>query len=266
MGLSMTSLGRMWASTCPCPRRPPRFAGVLTISAAVDAASTCCFYLTLFHLIFPRPLLAYLLVRRIAWSKAGTIASITEDGLFVEFRFLRSDPDDGSWQLSEPTRCDLISGSEQNPLVHLSWSATSNPELAVIDAVGRVVLFTFSIALNRPYFFRKWDSDPLDDLNAVVGCYWLGLHPPGRPFNVLHGPAVRDNTRYKYENSFIHSFGPFHPNPSKTALVCVTANGQAKLFFSQNNNRIEETSLDIERISNSDDMITHASICSDKST
>ena len=45
----------------------------------------------------------------------------------------------------------------------------------------------------------------------------------------------------------------------------MTANGQAKLFFSQNNNRVEETSLDIERISNTDDLITHAAICADKS-
>lgn len=203
--------------------------------------------------------------RRIAWSKLGTVASITDDGLFVEFRYLRCDPDDGSWQLSEPTRCDLVSGSEHNPLVHLSWSSTSIPELAIIDAVGRVALLTFSIALNRPYFFRKWDADPLDDLNAIVGCYWLSLTPPGRQYNVLHGPAVREGARYRYDSSFIHSFGPFHPNPSKSALVCVTANGQAKLFFSQNNNRVEETSLDIERISSSDDLITHASICSDKS-
>lgn len=203
--------------------------------------------------------------RRIAWSKSGTIASVTEDGLFVEFRYLRCDPDDASWQLSEPTRCDLVSGSEQTPLVHLSWSATGTPELAIIDAVGRLSLLSFSIALNRPYFFRRWDADPVDDLNAVVGCYWLGLTPPGRQYNVFHGPAVRDNTRYRYESSFVHSLGPFHPNPSKSALVCVTANGQAKLFFSQNNNRVEETSLDIERISNTDDLITHAAICPDKS-
>lgn len=254
----------MWALISPWGPRPPNFAGEPTNNAGVAVASA-----------WPRiPLsrgarclrsIVLTLYRRIAWSKLGTVASITDDGLFVELRYLRCDPDNGSWQLSEPTRCDLVSGSEHIPLVHLSWSSTSIPELAIIDAVGRVALLTFSIALNRPYFFRKWDADPVDDLNAIVGCYWLSLTPPGRQYNVLHGPAIKDGSRYRYDSSFVHSFGPFHPNPSKSALVCVTANGQAKLFFSQNNNRVEETSLDIERISSSDDLITHASICSDKS-
>ena len=60
--------------------------------------------------------------------------------------------------------------------------------------------------------------------------------------------------------------GPFHPNPGKSALLCITTNGLLKLFFSQNNNRIEETDIELENITSSDDLITHASICSDKST
>ncbi|PKS06431.1 hypothetical protein jhhlp_007179 [Lomentospora prolificans] len=200
----------------------------------------------------------------VAWSKAGIIASLTPDGHFVELRFLRCNPDDGSWQLSEPTRCDLVVGSDSIPLAHLAWSSTAIPELAILDSVGRLALLTFSNAINRPYLTRRWDPDPIDDLNAVVGCHWLSLMPPSRQFNVLHGPAIKDSNRYRYDTSFIHSFGPFHPNPSKSSLLCVTTNGQLKLFYSQSNNRIEETTIDIERIGSTDDMITHASICTDK--
>jgi mediator of RNA polymerase II transcription subunit 16, fungi type len=70
---------------------------------------------------------------------------------------------------------------------------------------------------------------------------------------------------YRYESAFVHAFGPWHPNQAKSALVCVTANGMVKLFWSQNNNKVEETISELESINASDDSITHASICNDKS-
>jgi mediator of RNA polymerase II transcription subunit 16 len=36
------------------------------------------------------------------------------------------------------------------------------------------------------------------------------------------------------------------------------------LFFTQNNARLEETALELESVTSSDDLITHASLCSDK--
>lgn len=135
----------------------------------------------------------------------------------------------------------------------------------MLDGVGRLSLLSFPHALNKAHLSRKWDPDPVDDLNAVVGCHWLNLIPPSRQFNVLHGPAVKDNNKYRYETSFVHSFGPYHPNATKSSLLCVTTNGQLKLFYSQNTGRIEDTTTDIERIGSTDDMITHASICTDKS-
>jgi mediator of RNA polymerase II transcription subunit 16, fungi type len=206
----------------------------------------------------------------VAWSKAGTVASITPDGRNVEFRFLRAHPDDGSWQLSEPTPCELVAGTESFPLVHLTWAGTGAPEIAVFDSAGRVTILAFSLTLNRPFLVRKWDADPIDDLNAVVGCYWLSLMPQGRQYNVLHGPATREQnrdgtSRFKYDSSFMHNFGPFHPNPSKSALLCVTTNGLLRLYWTQNTGRMEETPLELENISISDDLLTHASICSDRS-
>lgn len=81
----------------------------------------------------------------------------------------------------------------------------------------------------------------------------------------MHGPAVWNQSEYKFENSVTHASGPWHPNGGKSALVCVTTNGFVKLIYSQHNNRIEETSLELESVISSDDSITHASISSDKS-
>ncbi|KAK0656360.1 RNA polymerase II mediator complex subunit Sin4 [Cercophora newfieldiana] len=203
----------------------------------------------------------------IAWSRQGTIASVSKNATSIDLRFLRCHPDTGAWDMSAPTPCSVLSPVQSGvPIVHLAWAPTSSPELAVIDAVGRISILSFSITLNRPYATRKWDADAVDDLNAVVGCYWLPLTTPGRQFHVMYGPAVWSTTEYKIENTILASSGPWHPNSGKSALLCVTAGGFLKLLFSQNNNRIEETSLELESVTSSDDLITHASICSNRNT
>lgn len=81
----------------------------------------------------------------------------------------------------------------------------------------------------------------------------------------MYGPAVREGSNYKYENSIVPAFGPYHPSVNKGALLCVTTNGLLKLFFSQNSGKIEEANLDLESTTFPEDMITHASIRSDRS-
>lgn len=112
----------------------------------------------------------------IAWSRQGTIATISKDGRSVELRFLRCHPENGSWDVSKPTPCVGVSNTLSGcPIVHLAWAATSSTDLAIIDSVGRVFILTFAITLNRPYIARSWNADLGDDLHAVVGCYWLPL-------------------------------------------------------------------------------------------
>ena len=124
------------------------------------------------------PCLIFYFYSGIAWSKTGTIASILPGGQSLELRYIRADPKDGIWGLSDPTPfapCPNLSGG---PLVHLSWSPTNtSSELAVIDAVGRVLIYSFVSHLNRPTLIRRWDADPIDDLHAVVGTYWLNMLP-----------------------------------------------------------------------------------------
>lgn len=65
------------------------------------------------------------------------------------------------------------------PIVHLAWAPSLQPELAVVDAFGRVSILAVPMNLNKAtYVSRSWDNDPQDDLHSVVGSYWLPLGPP----------------------------------------------------------------------------------------
>ncbi|KAF5595847.1 mediator of rna polymerase ii transcription subunit 16 [Fusarium subglutinans] len=202
----------------------------------------------------------------VAWSRTGSIANITPDGQNLELRFLRRSPGDGSWDLSEPTTCPFVKGLPTIPIVHLVWAGTSSPDLAVIDAVGRVSIVSFSISLNHPFPQRKWDADPTDDVHTVVGTYWLNVSPPNQQasYNVMYGPATKHGNGYTYESSFVHAGGPTHPSPAKSALLTITTHGVIRMFWSQNTNRLEETTMELESISASDELITHASFASEK--
>lgn len=208
--------------------------------------------------------------QRIGWSKQGTIAAISDDGQSIDLRYLRADPENATWGLSEPTSYTQFSSATTpttfsgGPIVHLAWAATVHPELAVIDSVGRISILSFSVSLNYPYPLRSWEADPIDDLNAVVGCYWLPGSPSNKQYNVLHGPAIQEGSMYRYDTSYIHAFGPHHPNPAKSSLLCVTSSAKLRLFFSQNSGVVHDTSIELENIASSDDLATHASICSEK--
>lgn len=62
-------------------------------------------------------------------------------------------------------------------LVHLSWSHTGN-ELAIVDRLGRISIYTLSVAINRFNISRRCNVDSEDDLGAVVGMTWLYADKP----------------------------------------------------------------------------------------
>ncbi|KAG6288143.1 hypothetical protein E4U09_005736 [Claviceps aff. purpurea] len=201
----------------------------------------------------------------VTWSKLGTIASLTPDGQNIELRFPRCHPEDGTWDLSEATICDLVKGSPAIPLVHLEWSPTHIQELAVIDAVGRVTIVPFGTSLNHLFPPRKWEADTVDHIHGISGCYWLPVPPPPqqKSLNVMYGPANKQGNGYQYESSFYHALGPCHPNPNKSAFFCIGMNGTLKMYWAQNNGRIEETTMELESVSATDELVTHASFSSD---
>ncbi|GAP84915.2 putative mediator of RNA polymerase ii transcription subunit 16 [Rosellinia necatrix] len=201
----------------------------------------------------------------LAWSKGGTIASITPDGQSLELRYLRANPSDATWELSEAKNIAPWQNLNGGPIVHLSWGP-ANSELAVIDAVGRVLLLNFNSDLNRPLVSRPWEGDAVDDLHTIVGTYWLNQLPANSRFYPTYSPAIKGakGTDYTFESSGVPTMGPSHPNPGKSAFICVTTNGLLKMFWSQNNNKPEETTLELESATSADDLITHAAACSDK--
>ena len=224
------------------------------------------------HISMPWRCVADTDIRTVAWSKVGTIASITPDGQDIELRFLRCLPSSGEWDLAEPSKCSLIRGTPEDPLVHLEWSETNNPELAVFDSAGRVAVLIFSTTVNHPYLMKNWDTDAVDGTHAIVGCHWLQANvstvgeKAARPaYNVMFGPATKGDRGYKYESSFVHAEGPSHPQPGRSALLTVTASGMLKMFWMQANSRPEETRLELENIAAADEVITHAAFASEKS-
>jgi mediator of RNA polymerase II transcription subunit 16 len=81
----------------------------------------------------------------------------------------------------------------------------------------------------------------------------------------MYGPATKHPNGYMYESSFVHAGGPSHPTSAKSALLTITTHGVVRMFWSQNTNRIEETTMELESISASDELITHAAFASEKS-
>lgn len=74
-----------------------------------------------------------------------------------------------------------------------------------------------------------------------------------------------NGNNYNFQMTPIISTGPWHPHPNKSALVCITTSGLLKMFWGQNNGTVHETTLELESMTLEDDLISHASVCSDRS-
>jgi mediator of RNA polymerase II transcription subunit 16 len=77
---------------------------------------------------------------------------------------------------------------------------------------------------------------------------------------------VREGSNYRYETAIVPAFPPWHPNHAKTSLLAVSANGLLRLLYVQNSNAnvLEEISIELEAVTSSDELITHAALCSEK--
>ncbi|KFY20265.1 hypothetical protein V491_03862 [Pseudogymnoascus sp. VKM F-3775] len=200
----------------------------------------------------------------IAWSRWGSIASITSNGLGLEFRNLRIHPKDGSWDLSDPTIIPQVAPiADGCQLKHLCWSPNGS-DLAAIDSAGRIAILNLGQSLNKPTFTRNSNSDPIEDLRTVVGAYWINISPGNQRQPGIQSVAVKTSTDYRYEISQAIAFGPCFPNAHKSALITVSTSGSLSLLWPQADGKWHELSSEIESISSSDDLITHASICADK--
>lgn len=212
--------------------------------------------------------------RKVAWSRLGCIAYISQDALQVSFRHLQCRPSDGKWVLSDDT--PLLPVTEAHgghPLAHVSWNETGS-ELAVADVFGRVSIYSISVALNSIQGQRQAIFDPTEDGSQLVGMTWLqtnrsvstlllGLtwNDPSDQFAQVHAfhQAAKLNGRWAYSPFRRRPIGPFHP-ANKAALVCVTRSGHIKLLYQNPDSRWAEISAELKSTGYSDRLLTHAAM------
>ncbi|KAJ5637510.1 hypothetical protein N7490_007389 [Penicillium lividum] len=193
--------------------------------------------------------------QKIAWSRLGCIAYISADGLRVNVCHLKCRPSDGKWVLSEDTPLTTVTEAHGGTsLVHLSWNETGS-EMAVVDCLGRISIYSVSIALNSITAVRQTHFDSSDDSNQIVGMMWLNTQ---RMVHAFH-QAAKVNGRWAYSPFRRRPIGPFHP-ANKNALICVTRAGQIRLIFQNPDSKWAELPAELKSTGYSDRLLTHASI------
>ncbi|KAL4893963.1 mediator complex, subunit Med16 [Aspergillus ambiguus] len=193
--------------------------------------------------------------QKIAWSKQGCIAYITQDASRVNLRHLECRPSDGKWVLSDDTRLFALTEVHGgHPLVHLCWNELGS-ELAVIDSSGRVSIYNIAIALNSLSGQRQAAFDPDDDGGQIVGTMWLNVQRSVHSFN----QAAKVQGRWAYSPFRRRPIGPFHP-AGKAGLICVTRSGLIRLLYQTPDGRWAEISAELKNTSYSDRLLTHAAL------
>ena len=118
--------------------------------------------------------------RRVAWSRIGCLAYLSNDNRSVILQHLICEPHTGQWNLSKQYQInDVRSAHGNTDLVHLSWSHLGS-EIAVIDILGRISIHMVLLAMNRATCVKRCIQEPEDDLSSAVGFMWLYSDNPGR--------------------------------------------------------------------------------------
>ena len=123
--------------------------------------------------------------RKIAWSRLGCIAYISQDGLQVIVRHLACNPADGKWALTEEyTQNHIAQLHPGQQLLHLCWNETGS-ELAVLDASGRISILSIPTALNSLVISRQTVIDPIDDGAQIIGMMWMNSNRAVRALTTM---------------------------------------------------------------------------------
>ncbi|KAJ5893975.1 Mediator complex subunit Med16 [Penicillium taxi] len=196
--------------------------------------------------------------QKVAWSRLGCIAYISTDGLELCVRHLQCSPTDGKWLLSDefPLGSIITDAHGGSHLMHLSWNETGS-ELAVVDCLGRISIYSISMALNSITGQRQAIFDSSDDSNQIVGMMWLNTNRSYHAFQ----QAAKVNGRWAYTPFRRRPIGPFNV-ANKGALVCVTRAGQIRLLYQHPDSRWAELPAELKNTLYSDRILTHASMIS----
>ncbi|EKG19413.1 Mediator complex subunit Med16 [Macrophomina phaseolina MS6] len=202
--------------------------------------------------------------QKISWSKSGCVASITRDGRGVNLRAFQRNPADGKWILGEEAPLQIPSVHEEFPLVHVSWGHLG-VDLAVVDAAGRILVYTAAQAADRMKLSREPFSDHESESNALVGLHWLPVAPQQVKYHMIwSGDRTDDKWQYRMtSHPWKEPHNPVHPRLSLGAFICFTRGGTIRLLFQQPDQQWYEATAEVEASNSAKDAFTHASFTSD---
>ncbi|KAL1625378.1 Mediator of RNA polymerase II transcription subunit 16 [Diplodia seriata] len=202
--------------------------------------------------------------QKISWSKSGCVASITRDGRGVNLRAFQRNPVDGKWILGDEAPLHIPSVHEEFPLVHVSWGHLG-VDLAVVDAAGRILVYTAAQAADRMKLSREPFSDHESESNALVGLHWLPVAPQQVKYHMIWS-ADRNEDKWQYRmtsHPWKEPHNPVHPRMSLGAFICFTRGGTVRLLFQQPDQQWYEATAEVEASNSGKDAFTHASFTSD---
>lgn len=187
-------------------------------------------------------------MERVAWSRHGHIASISEDASTVYLECLRFNCDSKTWGLHDRQPLSTIFEDATS----LAWSSTGS-ELAIVDVKGRLWIYHNSLAaVNRLILARQGNLDEISDVSQAVGMTWLNQDRQERPRNVVT-LASKSDGRWLHSNARAKPLGPYWHR----AVVLVHRNGLLTLCFQRGDGQYSRVT---KQLSPSDDTLySHAS-------
>jgi hypothetical protein len=191
-------------------------------------------------------------LERIAWSRHGHIASISEDGASVYLECLCYDHESKSWGLHKRQPLTTTFSSVFEDAVSLAWSVTGG-ELAVVDAKGRIWVYHTAVAIiNRLTLARQGATDDGDEYSQPIGTTWLSQDRQERPRNVVTN-ATKMGSRWQHGNARAKPLGPYWHR----AVVVVHRSGLLSLCFQRRDGQYSKVT---KQLTLPDKMLyTHAS-------
>lgn len=123
--------------------------------------------------------------RKLAWSNAGSLAQIVDEGRKIAFRALMRNQKTGDWSLTEISKSP-IPAPEGTTWEHIRFNGVGI-DLSAVDSHAGVHVFTLMGALGNMVAAQSnvnQGDGPKSELDAVVGLHWLPMFPT--EFKVCH--------------------------------------------------------------------------------
>ncbi|KAF2743145.1 hypothetical protein M011DRAFT_411182 [Sporormia fimetaria CBS 119925] len=198
--------------------------------------------------------------QRIAWSKSGCVAYISPDGYGVYLKVFSRNSSNSKWDLAKDTQLEIPLQHNDFPYVHLSWSHLGN-DLAVVDAAGRVLVFSCQGVMNRMALTRVNMSQTEAELDAVVGMNWLAMKPYEQKNHIVWSATGKgDNWSFVTASHIFKD--ALHPLESKASIIYLKRFGELRLRFQQADSTWHEISTQIGVLVSVQDAYTHAAFAS----